>query len=280
MNTVISQENISFVKEVIDLINIEHPSYAGIDHTWVLIGSYAINEQKNKSDMDLLCFHERGEFERLKVKIRNVDVSICFTPITYLLRDGKYREYGGYFSAKCLNPTYFLNESHKYIKDIYSAGGEFIGEFAGYIASEQSIEDFTPNQIAAHAYLAFISLHPGYESYFLSYFISRKFDDIWKDLVNKVVKSFLTANIIKVDNNKYKYLKFYSDFREYNNQRLYASGNHWAFGSIAHNNDHRFLKWYFDNAADKMNQIDRDGSKLNEMHDFFRNIIGSYEIIY
>jgi predicted nucleotidyltransferase len=175
MKRMINDQNKEFILKVIEEIKKGNSLYRDIDSTWVLIGSYVINQNTEQSDIDLLFIHQNDKFNRFKGAILGKQVSVCSVPISYLRQDGEERRYGGYFSGKCLNPFEVFYENELIVNEIYKATGLFIGKLAGYIATQQNKERFCAEEITAHVFSAYISLHAGYISYFLSYFIAPNF---------------------------------------------------------------------------------------------------------
>ena len=282
MSRIINNKNKKIILDVIDLVRGKDQVFLEEKSSWVLIGSYVINQETKDSDIDLLFIHSNKKFFRFKQDIMGIKVSVCAVPIKYLKDDGNKRKYGGYFSAKCLNPFELFRKDIAIEEQIYKSAGQFIGELAGYIALQQDQEFFTPDEITAQVFSAYISLHSRYISYFLSYFSSPNFEIIWESLKEKTMKSLTKSSIIQKvkDIDKYKYLKAYKNFEEYHNKRLETSSYHWSFGSVVHNSDPNFPYWYYKNAEEKMKDIDPDGWKLDSLKMFLSEKLSSKRIIY
>jgi predicted nucleotidyltransferase len=282
MSRIINSKNKKIILDVIKLIKKEDCLFQEKKSTWVLIGSYVINQETEDSDIDLLFIHSNTKFLRFKKEFLGINVSVCAVPLKFLKEDGEKRKYGGYFSAKCLNPFEIFYEDTNIVEEIYKSAGSFIGKLAGYIALQQDKDSFTADEVTAQVFSAYISLHSGYISYFLSYFTSPIFEAIWAELKEKTMKSLTKASVIQQteDTNRYIYIKTYESFEEYHNKRLEASSFHWSFGSIVHNSDPDFPYWYYKNAETKINSLDPEGSELERLKMFISEKLSSRRIIY
>lgn len=276
----VNDQNKEFILKVIEEIKNEDPMYRDTDSTWVLIGSYAINQNTEQSDIDLLFIHLKDNFKRFKKTILGKQVSVCSVPISYLLQDGEERRYGGYFSAKCLNPFEVFYENELIVNEIYKAAGLFIGKLAGYIAKQQNKETFSADEITAHVFSAYISLHAGYISYFLSYFIAPNFKDIWENLVEKTVFALKASKIIDDEDGNYRYKESYRTYEEYHYERLKVGSYHWSFGSVVHDNNPEFPQWYYENAESKLKTIDPQGLEVERLKKFISERLSYNKIIY
>lgn len=282
MDSIMNIKNQKFVYSIIGDIKKSSTSFDKLNYSWINIGSYAINSQKINSDIDLLFVYEGdGEIERSKKMYKHIEVSVCSVPTSKIIQDGEERYYGGYFSAKCLNPYHIFDFNKTIVDEILTASGKFMGKFAGYIGNQTGKDTFTSEELTSHVFIFFISLHAGYIAYFLDYFVSPEFNNIWDNLTTKITKSLLLSKSIKkVGLNLYQYLDFYKSYETFHFERLITSARHWTYGSYVHNSNYRFQDDYYQNSKNKMTKSDPKGQHLNELRQFFGKISGLDRIIY
>jgi hypothetical protein len=274
-----NSNNQKFIRSIIEEIRKEDPSYESHRHfSWVVIGGYATNSQNPSSDLDLLYFYEgNGVFSRFKKVINGIEVSLCTAPAAMLETDGSERRFGGYFSAKCLNPHHFFNPDSYIINRVFKSAGEFMAPLASYPASLTGKKTFSAEELAALMIVVFSSMRSGYFSYFLSYFVLDNFIEIWRQLADDTARAFLASGVItNSDRNRYSFIasKSLKNFKDYHLKRLEADSRHWSFASYTHSGDYTFQDTFYDNARNKTRRLDSDGTKSANAEKFLCEISG------
>ncbi|HEC64528.1 MAG TPA: hypothetical protein ENI23_04470 [bacterium] len=249
---------------------------------WVLIGSYAINGQKDNSDMDLFYFSESLKHPtRLKEKINGVLVSLCMVPTSSLESDGLDRKYGGYFVGKLLHPYVLIksNVPQAYLEKYSSA---FIIDFVGYIAKSHSHKvRFTEQELCSLVFLAFLSIHPEFDSYFMRFYLNPEFDSIWSMLSKRISRAFIRNKYVhKRKDDKYSISQGFKSHDEYRRARYLIGVRHSAFGSHFHNNDVNFQNKHIELSSGKKKELDPTGIHYSGMISFLSELSGVDSLIF
>lgn len=279
MEDIISSANLSFVKKAITYISNELEFNNFKQGLWLVFGSYVINMNTPSSDLDIIVIHDI--FTNSKRSIYNFKgVPIHFTGINMntLIDDGVGRLYGSYFSGKVINPHIFLYGNSKSKNTALYHAGKFIGSLAGYLSKLTKSESFTASRVTSLVFIAYLSTDPSFDSYFLNYFISPNFNDIWKDLCNSTIHMLKTSGVITRLSGKYVFTEKYSDYKSFHSERMKISARHWSYGAVCHGGDRKFQEIIFNKAAEKMSKLDPSGKKYSDMVSFLKEESGLPEI--
>ena len=188
MDKIISQSNLSFVKEVIKQLSYELHIDDPKKILWLVFGSYVINMNKPGSDLDIIAIsNEFTEQNRRVFTINDVPIHFSTISMEMLMEDGESRLFGSYFSGKIINPHIFLYGDNKTIAEAYFHAGKFIGRLAGYLGSLTNSTAFTKSQLTSLVFIAYLSTDPSFDSYFLNYYNSPDLNNIWRSLCDTTV---------------------------------------------------------------------------------------------
>ena len=279
MEDIISSTNLSFVKEIIKYISDKLEFNNFEQALWLVFGSYVINMNMSGSDLDLIAIHDI--FTENKRSIYNLkDVPIHFTGINMntLIDDGEDRLYGSYFTGKIINPHIFLYGDDKLKNKALYHAGRFIAPLAGYLSKLSKLELFTDSQVTSLVFIAYLSTDPSFDSYFLNYFISPNFKNIWIALCKTTVRMLKTSGAITASAGKYVFTEKYPDYKSFHSERMKISARHWSYGAVCHGGNHKFQDMIFTKAEEKMRKIDPSGKKYSDMLTFLRKESGLSEI--
>lgn len=279
MEEIISPKNLNFVKEVIKHLSneLQLDDYKKV--LWLVFGSYVINLNKWGSDLDIIAIHDL-----FKENIRSVynfkNVPIHFTGINMktLKADGEKRFYGSYFSGKVINPHIFLYGDAELKNIALYHAGKFIAPLAGFLSGLTKSDSFTASQATSLVFIAYLSTDPSFDSYFLNYFISPKFERIWKALCDSTVQMLITSESIVTKKGKYVFIEKYPDYKSFHSERMKIAARHWSYGAVCHGSDPKFQDMIFTKAEEKMRKIDPTGKKYSDMVLFLKEQSGLSEI--
>lgn len=279
MGDIISSTNLSFVKEAIAYISSELEFSNFKRGLWLVFGSFVINMNTPSSDLDIIVIHDIF-IEDMRSIYNFKGVPIHFTGINMntLIDDGESRLYGSYFSGKVINPHIFLYGNSKSKNTALYHAGRFIGSLVGYLSKLTKSESFTTSQVTSLVFIAYLSTDPSFDSYFLNYFISPNFNDIWKALCGSTIQMLKTSGIIIGSGGKYVFTEKYSDYKTFHSERMKISARHWSYGAVCHGGDRKFQDIIFNKAAEKMSKLDPSGKKYSDMVSFLKKESGLPEI--
>ncbi len=271
MEKVISQENLAFIKETIKHISekLKFDNYK--QGLWLAFGSFVINRNEVGSDLDLIAINDYFEKDT-KIVDSFKSIPIHFTGINMkiLQDDGESRLYGSYFSGKIINPHIFLYSNHILKEEALSHAGKFIAPLAGFLGGMIKKDGFTASQITALVFIAYLSTDPSFDSYFLNYFVSPNFNNIWIALCESTTEMLKVSKSIKESNNKLYFVDKFRDYKSFHEERMKISARHWSYGAVCHGGDRQFQDSIFTKAKEKMNRIDPTGNKYRSMVRFLK----------
>lgn len=279
MKDIISTKNLSFIKQVIKKLSpkMEIEEYKNV--LWLVFGSYVINMNKSGSDLDIIGIHDNFlKNKRVVHNFKNIPIHITLTNIKTLKDDGEKRLFGGYFSGKVINPHIFFYGNPISKNEAIYHSGKFIAPLAGYLGKLSHFSLFTDSQLTALVFIAYLSTDPSFDSYFLNYFSSPNFPKIWKSLCKITISMLKIAKEITPKKNKYVFINKFNDYKSFHSERMKISARHWSYGTVCHNNDHKFQDKIFSKAEKKMKNIDPSGTKYQEMILFLKQQSGLNEI--
>jgi len=168
--------------------------------TWVVYGSFATEQYKDGSDIDLLYLHhDDTPPTRIKAEYRSYPVTIYSLSQKTFEQDGIERRSGGFFTAKLLNPHIIFSRSEKVHNLIHKTVGSFIGSFAIARITPMAAQPITSQQINAAIVNAYIKICPPYQYYFLRYFGSPTFETLWELMTNVNSKALQLAGFVTTD---------------------------------------------------------------------------------
>lgn len=241
--------NTDFVSNALSHLLIE----TGIEDSplnfWICYGSFVLNQQTAESDVDLLFVHQTSNHPvRLQARYKDHPVTIYSLPFREFVADGDKRRYGGYFSGKLLNPFVVFGGSRDSVNIATEVMGGFIGSFAATIAKEHNREIGTRENIVADSILAYLRLCPSYRAYFLRYYVSPNFGEIW-DRMKVVIPDALAKaqNTTMLAKDRFEYCSSFSP-EQFHLQLVACIARFWAFGSCCHGCNASFPDYYIQKA--------------------------------
>lgn len=273
-NELITKENLNFVKRVVLNASKKNGLTYSNDDVWILTGSYAVNAQRPKSDIDLILVKDNMAHTKPvhnKFPCGSVTVSISIVNKKTFEEEGK-QKYGGYFAGKIINPHCFLGKNRKLISFVKKMGGRFIGDYVAYLGDISNNKDdcFTKEQVAAQTISAYMTNNPGYDSYFLSYFLQPNFDKIWRFLVESTTELLLLSEKIVPQGYGYKYKGVFKDYPQFHEARTKAIARKFGFGVYFHDSNYNWPESHFLNAALKIKSLDPTGENYMKMLSFLK----------
>ena len=262
-----SSQQIDFVSGALPYLQVETEIEDNPLNFWVCYGSFVLNQQTSKSDLDLLFVHQTNATPtRIQARYEGFPVTIYSLPLKELVADGSQRRYGGYFSGKLLNPFVVFSESHDAINVSMEAMGGFIGNLAATIAKEHGREIATRDNLVADSVLAYLRLCPFYKAYFLRYYISSNFDEIWDHMRIVVPNALMKARVVTMlSEDSFEYSLAFSP-EQFHLQLVTSIARFWAFGSCCHDSNIGFPDYYFQKAQEYIghNGLQEQSSELLE----------------
>lgn len=279
MNKIISAENLLFVQEAIKYIS-EKLGFNNYQQAlWMAFGSYVINRNRPGSDLDIIAIDDFfTEGKRSVLNFQNVPIHFTGINMGQLKDDGESRLYGSYFSGKVINPHIFLYGDKKLKQTALFQAGKFIAPLAGYLATRLKTKHLTSSQITSLVFIAYLCTDPSFDSYFLNYFISPQFKEIWAALCKSTINMLSVAGSIDHINGKYYFKEKFPDYKTFHCERMKISARHWSYGAVCHGSDYKFQDLIFSNAVDKMQRIDPLNNKYPDMVRFLQETSGLPEI--
>ena len=279
MENIISPNNLAFAKEAIKYISNRLKFNNFKQALWIVFGSYVINMNNSDSDLDIIAVYDI--FKENKRSIYNFkDIPIHFTQINMstLKDDGVERLYGSYFSGKIINPHFFLYGNDKSKNKALYHAGKFIAPLAGYLSELTGSKSLTASQITSLVFIAYLSTDPSFESYFLNYFVSPNFKNIWESLCRSTIQMLKISGSIKCSKKNYVFIEKFPDYQTFHSERMKISARHWSYGAVCHGGNHKFQDIIFTKAKKKMKKIDPSGKRYLKMVTFLRKQSGLSEI--
>lgn len=279
MENFISQENSAFIERVIAFLCPKLSLSTPADALWIVFGSYVINMNTAASDVDIIVVHDSfEESTRVAFTFEDTPIHVCTITMSTLKDDGEKRLYGAYFTGKVINPHIFLygnDESRR--KALYHAG-KFIAPLAGYLAENSQHTKLSASNITALTFVAYLSTDPSFDSYFLNYFLSPKFDELWKVLCIQTVEMLQTAGTLSSDSDGYNFTEAFENYQKFHSERMKIAARHWSYGAVCHNSDVTFQDFIYTKAEEKMKRMDPSGEKYQKMIEFLKRESGLSEV--
>jgi hypothetical protein len=264
-----SQANFDFVVRALVCLAGEIGVREGDGSFWVCYGSFVLNQQNSESDLDLLCIHTQPTaVRRVQSSFEGYPVTIYSLNRNDFVSDGRQKTFGGYFAGKVLNPHVMFLASQEDRDMVVEVGGAFIGPFSAAVAAERGRSVATGTNLVADSALARFHICPWYRSYFLRYFISTNFQQLWEKMAEVTTLSFLKAGIVAQSNEGFCYQQTPSK-EELHKSTLSAAARFWALGSSLHGGMPDFPAFYMQKAE----QYVRDNGledRLEEMIHFLQ----------
>ncbi|OGF25853.1 hypothetical protein A2331_04655 [Candidatus Falkowbacteria bacterium RIFOXYB2_FULL_34_18] len=261
--TLMNQRNFDFVARAVACLVDEVGVKGDDENFWICYGSFVLNQQTVESDLDLLCIHT------LPTTVRRIQSSFEGYPVTIyslnrndFVSDGRQKIFGGYFGGKVLNPHVMFLASQKDMDVIAEVGGAFIGPFSGAMAERKGRTVATDTNLVADSVLARFHLCPWYRSYFLRYYTSSNFQQLWERMTEVMTSFFLKAGIVIQDGNKFRYQYTFSD-EELHESTLASVARFWSLGSSLHSGMPDFPAFYMQKAE----QYVKDNSLENRLEE-------------
>lgn len=246
--TFMKQENFDFIAQAVTCLAGEVGVRKGDGSFWVCYGSFVLNQQTSESDLDLLYIHAQPTaVRRIQSSFEGHSVTIYSLNRNDFVSDGGQRTFGGYFSGKVLNPHVMFLASQKDRDMVVEVGGAFIGSLSAAIAAKRGRSTVTSANLAADSVLARFHLCPWYRSYFLRYYISPYFQQLWERMAEIITLSFLRAGIIAQSGDDFRYQRIPSE-EELHESVIAAVALFWALGSSLHGGMPDFPAFYMQKA--------------------------------
>jgi hypothetical protein len=264
-----NQKNIDFVSQAITCLAGEVGLKEDDRGFWVCYGSFVLNQQTPKSDIDLLYIHvQPTAVRRIQSSFEGHPVTIYSLNRNDFVNDGKNRTFGGYFSGKVLNPHVMFLASQEDENMIMEVGGSFIGPLSAAMAAKRKRNTASSANLVADSVLARIHLCPWYKSYFLRYYISTNFQQLWERMAEVTTLFFLKAGIVVQNGDEFRYqcTSLKEDLHE---STLAAVARFWALGSSLHGGMPDFPAFYMQKAEQYVRDNDL-GDRLQEMIHFLQ----------
>jgi hypothetical protein len=279
MDNIVSDSNLSFIKESIGFIADKLDLNDYKDALWLVYGSYVINMNTSSSDLDIIAIHNSFiKNERIKYTFNEVPIHFTKINMDTIEDDGEKRLYGSYFSGKIINPHIFLFGDEKTKNKALYHAGKFIAPLAGYLSGLTESEFFSASQVTSLVFIAYLSTDPSFDSYFLNYFVSPDFENIWEALCESTIHMLHISDSLAASKNKYLFKKKFQDYKSFHSERMKISARHWSYGAVCHGANYKFQDIIFFKAEEKMKEIDPSGNKYLNMVRFLRNESGLSEI--
>jgi len=243
-----NQGNFDFVARAIVCLADEVGVERGDGSFWVCYGSFVLDQQTAESDLDLLCIHTLpNAVRRIQSSFEGYPVTIYSLNRNDFMSDGRQRTFGGYFGGKVLNPHVMFLTSQKGRDMVAEVGGAFIGPFSAAMATKRGRSVATSANLVADSVLARFHLCPWYRSYFLRYYISTNFQQLWERMAEVMTLSFLKAGIVAQNGDEFRYHHMPSE-EELHESTLAAAARFWALGSSLHGGMPDFPAFYMQKA--------------------------------
>ncbi|MBU1202491.1 hypothetical protein KKH39_00370 [Patescibacteria group bacterium] len=261
------QENFDFVARAVACLASEIGAQEGDGSFWVCYGSFVLNQQNPESDLDLLFIHTQPTtIQRIQSSFEGYPVTIYLLNRNDFVSDGRQKTFGGYFAGKVYNPHVMFMASQKDRDVVMEVGGAFIGPFAAAMAVKRERIFATSVDLVADSVLARFHLCPWYRSYFLRYYISPSFQQLWVRMAEATTLSFLKAGIVTQSGDMFRYHHALSE-EQLHESTLAAVARFWALGSSLHGGMPDFPAFYMQKAEQYVRDNNLE-SRLEEMIHF------------
>lgn len=264
-----SQDSYDFVSRAINKVSLEKEFVSRERAFWVCYGSFVLNLQNEKSDLDLLYVHpEINPPSRIESEYETHPITIYSLSSGDFVDDGNQKRFGGYFSGKVLNPYIVISEEEGNTNLILKTAGEFIADFAADIGSRRASKLSTPANLVADTVLARFQLCPWYVNYFMRYYTHQDFAELWKRMEEVIPLSLVAAQKII----PYKDGFIYVDPPNKDNVHIdlvKSIARFWSIGNYLHNSLH-----FLDSYIKKSEQYRAGVEALKQMTSFVEEKAG------
>lgn len=265
-----SKESSSFIAKALLRLAEEVRAEDSSRGFWVCYGSFVLNQQTPESDLDLLYIHNRpATVQRIQSFFEGRPVTVYTLSRNDFISDGKQLLFGGYFSGKALNPYSTFLASQEDEDMVAEVSGAFIGPFAARIAKALERDIATRANLVADSVLARFHLCPWYRSYFLRYYITPVFPQLWARMEEVIPSSLVKAGIVAEVGNGFRYCCTLSD-NKCHEKVIMAVARFWALGSCLHGGMPDFPSFYMQKAEQFINHNNLE-DRSEEMMRFLHN---------
>jgi hypothetical protein len=226
---------------------------------WVVYGSFALTEQHPGSDMDVLFVHNQTGRPpaRIQSAFQQYPVTIYSISRIDLESDGEARRFGGYFSLKLLNPFVTLGAQNGDLEWLLKIAGGFIGPFARDASGGREFS--SPTNLLADSVLARLHLCPWYHSYFVRYFHSLSFPDLWRQMQEVVLLALEVSGQVKKTEGGYQYTD-HSSSEDLHKETFKVVARFWSLGSCLHSSQPGFPDFYIKKSEQNLEAIGGDNA--------------------
>ena len=265
-----SQDSCDFVSRAINKISLEKEFVSRDRAFWVCYGSFVLNLQNEKSDLDLLYVHtETNPPSRIESNYETHPITIYSLSSGDLMDDGNQKRFGGYFSGKVLNPYIVISKDEKNDANlVLRVAGKFISGFAADIGKQRRSKLSTQANLVADTILARFRLCPWYSNYFMRYYTHPDFAKLWTRMEEVIPLSLIAANKIAPQKNGFVYIDPLSEDDVHVNL-VRSIAKFWSIGSYLHNSPH-----FLDDYIKKSEQYCDDTEALKQMMSFVEEKAG------
>jgi hypothetical protein len=234
------------------------PAMHGQERTWVVYGSRVTGTATASSDIDVLMLHDDEERPPARVDARHdgAPVTVYALPWSALRVDGEHRAYGGYFALKLFSPFVCTRPGRD--PDLLDVVARFLGPLAAHQAGCAGVSERTRHQVLADSYLAFLDLHPDFDSYTARALAEPLLGSpVWLRQAQVMVDAYDAAGIIRpVRAGRYVYADA-ATVADWDHERAIAAARFWAFGAVCHGADAGFPDHYRDKARSRTTSLHR-----------------------
>jgi hypothetical protein len=217
---------------------------------WVFYGSQPLGLARQGSDLNTLLLLDdfRGTPHRRDGRWGAVPVTIHVLSREQFIADGHERRYGGYFALTLFAPFTSDRASADALLSRTTAG--FLGPFAEAVADRWYQPDWATDQLLAHAYLAFLDLHPDATSYLAR--LRRNtdlFQRAWRHQREAYVAALGAAGMVAPHGNGRWHYTDRAVLDDFPREHARATARFWAVAATCHTSGPDFPDECFSKAA-------------------------------
>lgn len=239
----VSPKSYDFISRTLDKLSLERQFEHGEKCFWVCYGSYVLNMQNEKSDLDLLYVHDRDiPVARIQAEFEGHPVTLYTLNRDDFLEDGDKKKYGGYFSGKVLNPHIIISKDDTDSDLALRVASEFIADFAATIGKQRQNRVSSSTNLVADTILARFLICPWYANYFMRYYTHPDFAKLLKKMEEIIPAALVNTGKVSIHKNGFAYVSFPSD-EGFQIDLIKSVARFWSIGSYLHNSPH-FLDIY------------------------------------
>lgn len=239
----VSPKSHDFISRALNKLSLEKQFEHGDQYFWVCYGSFVLNMQNEKSDLDLLYVHDRNTpIARIQAEFEGHPVTLYTLNRVDFLEDGDKKKYGGYFSGKILNPHIVISEDDEDSHLALKVAGEFIADFAAAIGKQRQNKVSSSTNLVADTILARFLICPWYANYFMRYYTHTDFAKLWKKMEETIPAALVNTGKVSIHKNGFAYVNIPSS-EDFHSELIKSVARFWSIGSYLHNSP-RFLDIY------------------------------------